>query len=127
MLDGPTRRAPRGTILRLLRVVLVAMMVLNLAGVAHAFEECVEDMVHVSAQGHSAHVAEHPEGQPDTDSEHDCYGGMHNCNCCPTVHVSLTSSFDLECGAVVLGDALPEYDDVRASGVRRRLERPPTT
>ncbi len=127
MLHGVPGRAQRVCLLRLLRTVLVAAMVLNLAGLAHAFEEVVEDIVHVTTQGHSAHAQEHPEGQPGTDdTEHDCYGAVHHCGCCSSVPASLALPLGLRAAALVGGDAMPDEERVDAAGVRRRVDRPPT-
>lgn len=111
--------------LRLLRLVAVAMLVCSLSGLSHAAEEVVENIVHVAATGHGAHAAEHPEGETGPDTEHFCFGVMHNCGCCPAAFAAGTGSTSLRLQAMQLVALGFGSNDVAADGIRSRIDRPP--
>ena len=115
-------RLINASVLRLLAVLLLA---LSLSGISAAAEEVAENVVHVADTGHGAHASEHPEGEPCSDTEHFCVGGLHNCNCCPSAIAALANGASLPWSSMheVAGES--PRADVMGDALSDRIERPP--
>lgn len=104
---------------RLLQMLISIFVMLTISGLVHAAQESVEAVMQTD---------DHLENCCDSDGEHDCYGFVHSCSCCPTsvavnVH-TLCSNVEYDRG-VIQRLRVPENDESIAIGIHRRIERPP--
>jgi len=69
---------------RRIAAVLALFVVLPGAG------EALENVVHVVAQGHTAHAGGTSDGHQPPGREHGCSGAFHLCHCCPSASAVLS-------------------------------------
>jgi len=116
----PLRYSSEVIWLRRIAAVLALFVVLPGAG------EALENVVHLVAQGHSAHAGGTSDRHQPPSREHGCTGAFHLCHCCPSASAVLSSVGNLQqvqTARIAAPSAFAEPVSITLS----TLERPPRT
>lgn len=105
---------------RRIAAVLALFVVLPGAG------EALENVVHLVAQGHSAHAGGTSDGHQPPGREHGCNGVFHLCHCCPAASAVLSPAGDLQ-QLQAANVATPPAFAEPVTFTLSTLERPPRT
>ena len=116
----PLRYSSEVIWLRRIAAVLALFVVLPGAG------EALENVVHLVAQGHSAHAGGTSDRHQPPSREHGCTGAFHLCHCCPSASAVLSSVGNIQ-QVQTARIAAPCAFAEPVSFTLSTLERPPRT
>jgi hypothetical protein len=108
-----------------MRRFLPYMSLLMIYFVAPSASEVVENVLHLVAEGHTAHAVADADHAPRGD-EHGCSGTFHVCQCHSSVtFLSGTTAPEVEAASEHRQNVYRDVDDARAEGCRADMFRPP--